>query len=408
MPQVDATSRPPVRSTLRRPLRTPLRPFASAPYWFLLPYWFLRPCLCLLSCLSLPPFAATAAAEPAPPRRVTVFVSGEEGYHTFRIPALVVTPQGALLAICEGRKTNRADHGDVDLVYKRSADGGRTWGPLRLLYEEGATALTTIGNPCPVVDQQTGIIWLPFTRDNDAVLLTSSDDDGQSWSAPRNITTQVKKKTWQWYATGPGNGIQLQHGAQRGRLIIPCDHRLQAVADRQEASHSHIFYSDDHGATWQLGGAAASRTNECAVVELSRDRLMLNMRSFRGTGKRAVAISQDGGLTWGETQDDPILIEPCVQASLLRYIPGTAQSPSPLLFVNPATTQGRHHLTVRWSGDEGRTWPVQRLLEEGSAAYSSLAQLPDGPLGVLYERADYGQIGLAVFTLDWLSAEAPQ
>ena len=122
--------------------------------------------------------SAAAAEQPA---ETTVFKAGDEGYHTYRIPALVVTKQGTLLAICEGRKTGRGDHGDLDLVLKRSTDGGKTWGKLELIYEEGGVEKVTIGNPCPVVDQTTGVIWLPFNRDNDRVLMTSSSDDGKTW-----------------------------------------------------------------------------------------------------------------------------------------------------------------------------------------------------------------------------------
>ena len=136
----------------------------------------------------------------------------------------MTTVDGDLLAICEGRKTSRADHGDVDLVMKRSSDGGKTWSPLTLVYEQGGEAKITIGNPCPVVDRTTQTIWLPFTRDNDDVLLTSSIDGGRTWAAPRTITQQVKHDDWTWYATGPGIGVQLERGPFKGRLVIPCDH----------------------------------------------------------------------------------------------------------------------------------------------------------------------------------------
>src|SRR5262245_19929694 len=191
------------------------------------------------------------AAEP--PSEVDVFNAGAEGYHTYRIPALVVTKQGTLLAICEGRKTARGDHGDLDLVLKRSSDGGKTWGPLEMIYEEGGEAKVTIGNPCPVVDQDTGVIWLPFTRDNDRVFVTSSGDDGKAWTKPREITADVKGKDWNWYATGPGNGIQLTRGKYKGRLVIPCDHRVGAdkndKANWDHAGRSHVIHSDDHGKT---------------------------------------------------------------------------------------------------------------------------------------------------------------
>lgn len=337
------------------------------------------------------------------PTRIDVFVSGNEGYHTFRIPALVVTEHGKLLAFCEGRKTSRSDHGDVDLVLKRSSDGGRTWGPLELVYEEGGDQKVTIGNPCPVLDRDTRIIWLPFTRDNDDVFVTFSNDDGMSWSRPRMITREVKKENWTWYATGPGNAIQLERGPHKGRLVIPCDHRIKSIADRRKSTRSHVIYSDDHGKSWQLGGSTEPMMNECAVVQLGDGSLMLNMRSNRGRGKRGVSLSRDGGLTWSEPADDASLIEPVCQASLVRYGWDGAESKSRLLFSNPASTSGRHHLTVRLSEDEGKTWPVSKLLYEGSAAYSCLATLPHGKIGIVFERDNYRKITFASFSLDWLS-----
>ena len=133
---------------------------------------------------------------PSRPRSTDLFVSGEDGYHTYRIPALIVTKQGSLLAFCEGRKNNRRDHGDIDLLVKRSTDGGQTWSGQQVVYEEGGSEEITIGNPCPVVDQKTGTIWLPFCRDNKNVLMTHSIDDGISWAPPIDITTDVKKPEW--------------------------------------------------------------------------------------------------------------------------------------------------------------------------------------------------------------------
>jgi sialidase-1 len=357
----------------------------------------------------LPIVVAAAIAVPsstsaADPPQIDVFTAGQDGYHTFRIPALVVTQKGTLLAICEGRKTGRGDHGDLDLVQKRSTDGGLTWGPLELIHEEGGTAKVTIGNPCPVVDQSTGIIWLPLTRDNDKVFITSSTDDGKTWDKPRDIASSVKGNDWTWYATGPGNGIQLAAGKYAGRLVIPCDHRVGAVKDDKEnwdkAGRSHVIYSDDHGQTWKLGGATDFGMNECAVVELPGGALMLNSRSYRGKACRGISISKDGGATWEPTTDDAALVESVCQASLIRGADGA------LLFCNPATPKGRHHLTVRLSQDDGQTWSHSRLLCEGSSAYSSLAILPNDDIGVLYERDDYKTLTLARFPQSWVKAGA--
>lgn len=340
--------------------------------------------------------AAMLAQEPV---RTDVFTAGADGYHTYRIPALLVGPRGALLAFCEGRKTGRGDHGDLDLVLRRSVDGGRTWEAMRLVYEEGGDAKVTIGNPCPVLDSETGTIWLPFTRDNNDVLVTSSADEGVTWSKPVVITAHVKKPGWTWYATGPGVGIRVERGAHRGRLVIPCDHR--EPLDGKAVTVSHAIFSDDHGATWALGENVAPHTNECQVAELADGSLLMNMRNYWGKdggkpesgGKRAVATSADGGKTWGPLRFDAALVEPICQASLIRA-QGT------LLFSNPASTSKRERLTVRFSRDDGVTWPESRVLHEGPAAYSCLAALPDGRIGVLYERDDYRAITLATFPLD--------
>lgn len=338
------------------------------------------------------------------PERIDVFVSGEGGYHTYRIPALIVSKEGTLLAFCEGRKTSRRDHGDVDLVLRRSEDGGATWKPMTLVYEEGDTEQITIGNPCPVVDQSTGIIWLPFCRDNDEVLITSSRDDGLTWTAPRVITADVKRPDWGWYATGPGNGIQLTRGPHQGRLVIPCDHRVNDKGDWNEAGRSHIIYSDDHGETWQLGGVTDWGMNECAVVELADGRLMLNMRSYRGLNQRGVATSDDSGLTWSAVAHDSTLIEPVCQASLIRHSWPSNHEPGALVFSNPAAKE-RHHLTVRISFDEGKTWPTEKLLYPESAAYSSLVALPNGDIGILYERDSYQRLTFSRLPWDGLTSE---
>ena len=154
------------------------------------------------------------AADPA--SQHDLFVAGEGGYHTYRIPAMVVTTRGTLLVFCEGRKTSSTDDGDNDMLLRRSSDGGRSWSVIKLVHEEGGDALVTIGNACPVVDRSTGIVWLTMNRGNDRVLLTHSRDEGKTWALPTDITEMVKKPAWGWYATGPGVGIQLRHGPHRG------------------------------------------------------------------------------------------------------------------------------------------------------------------------------------------------
>jgi sialidase-1 len=335
--------------------------------------------------------------------KVVVYARGDEGYHTYRIPALLTTPAGTLLAFAEARKNSASDAGDIDLVVKRSRDLGKTWSAMQIIWSDGDN---TIGNPCPVVDQTTGRIWLPFCRNNDRVFVTSSTDDGLSWTPPVEITATVKLANWSWYATGPGVGIQLEQGPHRGRLVIPCDNTARDTNNTTYWS-SHVIFSDDHGATWQLGGIIGPKMNECQVVELADGRLMINMRNSDSTQDyRAIATSADGGMTWSEIRHDPALIEPICQASFLRYTRAPEFARNRLIFSNPASTSSRVSMTVRLSYDEGQTWPVAKQLHAAAAAYSCLAVLPDYTLGCLYEAgvsSPYETITFARFSLPWLT-----
>lgn len=367
-----------------------------------------HPSLCLLAlpllvCGLLFPDRCRAADEPV---QTPLFVAGENGYHTYRIPSLLVSAKGTLLAFCEGRKAGRGDSGNIDLLLRRSFDGGKTWQPTQVVWDDGDN---TCGNPCPVIDRDTGTIWLVLThnlgQDTQAQILngkskgtrtvwvTKSTDDGKTWAKPVEITSNVKKPDWTWYATGPGVGIQLKSG----RLLIPCDNYVAQTKARQ----SHVIYSDDKGSTWKLGGVVGPDCNESQAVELADGTVMLNMRSYLGNNRRLVAHSKDGGLTFAKPAEDAALIEPVCQASLVRY-PGDKPR---LLFANPASTK-REKLTVRLSGDDGKTWPSAGVLHEGPAAYSCLAVLPDGVIACLYERGGkqpYENITFARFSLEWLT-----
>jgi sialidase-1 len=348
------------------------------------------------------------------PTGVPLFVSGQDGCDTYRIPALAVTTKGTMLAFCEGRRNSRSDTGDIDLLVKRSTDHGATWSAQQVIWDDAGN---TCGNPCAVVDRDTGTVWLLSTwnrgddherqiidgssKDTRRVFVTSSTDDGITWAKPREITADAKLPNWTWYATGPGGGIQIERGPHTERLVIPCDH---IEADTKHY-YSHVIYSDDHGQTWQLGGRTPHhQVNECEVVELSDGRLMLNMRNYdRSKSNRQVAVSDDGGLTWTDQRFDPALIEPICQASIRRYRWPTEDCDGVILFSNPASSQGRINMTVRASFDEGQTWPKARVLHEGPSAYSSLAILPDGRIACLYEaglRHPYELIVFAAFELD--------
>lgn len=343
-----------------------------------------------------------------------IFVSGQDGYHTYRIPALIVTQRGTVLAFCEGRMGGRSDSGNIDLLLKRSTDEGTTWSRQQTVWDDGPN---TCGNPCPVVDRETGTVWLLMTHNlgidpeskivdgtskgTRTVWVTHSTDDGLSWTDPIEITSSVKKPDWSWYATGPGVGIQLQRAPHTGRMLIPCDHKT--LGDTV-GYYSHVIYSDDGGRTWELGGSTDDGVNECQVIEKSDGTLLLNMRCSRNnqTGKRGIATSGDGGMTWSALRYDETLIEPRCQGSLLRYTWGKKLGENRILFSNPDSAK-REKMTVRLSYDEGTTWPVSRLIHGGSSAYSCLSAIPGGPILCLYERDNYGKITLARFTLAWLT-----
>jgi len=346
-------------------------------------------------------FCVTGGSAVAEPKfdQIDVFVSGHDGYHTYRIPAIVVTKKRTLLAFCEGRKSDREDHGDIDLVLKRSFDGGRTWTPMQIVHEESGTAKITIGNPAPVVDQSTGTIWLPFCRNNDRVLVTNSTDDGVTWAKPVEITKDVKRRSWGWYATGPVHGIQLTSG----RLLIPCDHRN---TKRGNKVFSHVIYSDDHGASWKLGGLAGEKRSECTAVETVDGRIYLNMRGHhKGNHLRAHAWSDDGGATWSDVKLDETLIEPVCQASVIRLTDAKRHDKNRVLFSNPACKK-RERMTVRISTDECKTWSAGKVVHAGPSAYSDLCVRPDMTICCFYERGErsaYEKITLARFNLEWLT-----
>jgi sialidase-1 len=324
-----------------------------------------------------------------------IFVSGEGGYHTYRIPALVVTRRGTVLAFCEARKSSRADHGDVDLALRRSIDGGRTWDAMRIVADDGNR---TIGNPCPVVDRRTGAIWLPYCRDNRLVLISKSIDDGATWSDPVEIPREIVSPAGHWVGTGPGHGIQVASG----RLIIPC--WADATANLGEVQTSFVIHSDDGGTSWRRGGALErDASDEAALIERADGSLYLNARSRRDKRLRAVAISRDGGENWSPVRYDPNLPEPSCQGSLVRYSAAGSHDRNRILFAGPASPSDRTRMTVRLSYDDGETWPVSRVIEAGAAAYSDLAVTLERFVLLAYEADEYRQIQLARFDIPWLS-----
>lgn len=324
-----------------------------------------------------------------------LFESGSEGYACFRIPAVAVTTKGTILAFAEGRKGGCSDTGDVDIVVKRSEDNGESWTALQVIWSDDGN---TCGNPAPVVDEDTGEIFLLSTwnlgadherdiidqksKDTRRIFVMSSSDDGRTWSDAREITGRVKREDWTWYATGPGSGIQLKKRKFKGRLVIPCDH----IEANTKKYYSHVIFSDDHGKTWATGGRTPQdQVNECKVAELPDGDLMLNMRNYdRSKRNRQVSISKDGGITWSDLFHQEALIEPVCQASLISHkFPG--EKNRCLIFSNPASETKRVNMTVRISRDKGKTWPLVKVTHPGPSAYSDLVSLSNGDIGCLYE-----------------------
>lgn len=345
-------------------------------------------------------------------QNINLYTAGTEGYNTFRIPSLLTTKAGTLLAFAEGRKNSASDTGDIDTVLKRSFDQGRTWQTLQVVCDAGPD---TCGNPTAVQDESTGRIWLFLTQNygDDAIdkivngtsrgvrtiWSTYSDDEGATWVPQVNRFSEVQRPDTRWDATGPGNGIQLKHGPAVGRLVIPAIGRN--------------IQSDDHGATWYQSGWLPSVQNEATVVELSDGTLMRNDRQNGNPEmkRRAISTSTDQGATWSPYYLDPALLDPICEASIIRYMPvdNTAGNRM-LLFSNPADAAARDNMTVRISNDDGQSWTMSKTVYKGPSAYSSLAVLPDGKVSLLFEGGEYtpyDKIMFAVFNLAWFQAAEP-
>ena len=350
---------------------------------------------------------------------VPVFVSGTEGYRTFRIPALIRLPSGDLLAFAEGRRNGMADFGHIDIVMKRSTDLGRTWSPLQVA---ASNDTLQAGNPAPVVDNSDpaypkGRIFLFYNTGNASEGMVrngkgyrqawykTSADGGVTWSDPVNITTQVHrplqpavnpawdfKEDWRSCSNTPGHAIQFGEGLYKGRLFVAANHSEGPPQPHFQDYHAHGYYTDDHGKTFHLSETVqVPGSNEVMAAALPGNGLMMNMRNQRGDVRaRIVALSKDGGETWDSTYMDLQLPDPVCQGSLLALgeagrgghddaghgdvghggaghggVGYGAADHAILAFCNDASTHRRDSLTLRISYDEGRTWPKSFLIDDG-------------------------------------------
>jgi sialidase-1 len=325
---------------------------------------------------------------------------GSGSYNNYRIPSVLVTKKGTILAFCEGREGG--DSGDINILMKSSRDNGKTWSKEFVVWDDGQN---TCGNPCSVEDMETGRIWLILTwnngKDTESAIINKksintrlpyscySDDDGATWSKPVQMPSTCKDPSWGWYATGPGIGIQLRNGQYKGRLVIPCDNSYDDPDNKLKnipsgyGYGSHVLLSDDHGKMWRMGRLIKPGCNECQVAELSDGRLLMNMRSYNSKYCRAVSISSDGGETWSEIQHDFQLVEPVCQASILDY--GDYLGKMMHIFTNPAVTSDRTHMTIRASFDDCKSWSNSRLIYSGPSAYSCLAKLKNRNIAIFFE-----------------------
>ncbi|MFJ6660776.1 exo-alpha-sialidase [Streptomyces sp. NPDC091377] len=344
------------------------------------------------------------------------YVSGQGGYATYRIPATVTTRAGTVLAFAEGRHDGAGDTGNIDVVARRSGDGGCTWGPVTVV---AAGRGDTRGNPAPVVDPRTGAVVLltsynsgRVTEDqimrgevtpeqSRRVFVQRSTDDGRTFDAPRDLTATTKRADWRWYATGPGHAVALTHGRYAGRLVVPANHSAAPPPGSPDTGRearwygAHALYSDDGGRTWRIGFVDDSydgvgNANESSAAQLPDGSLYFAARDQHGSGpgNRLDARSLDGGASLERPYAvQPTLDEvPVVQASVLQP-PGRGAS---LLFSGPSVPTARQSMAVWRSTDGGRAFTKALTLSTRKAAYSDLVALGKDTVGLLYETGGAG------------------
>lgn len=353
------------------------------------------------------------------------YVAGEGGYASYRIPAVITTGDGVVLAFAEGRRTGAADSGDIDTVLRRSTDGGCTWSPMKVVTSgKGQNR----NNPAVVFDPQTkSVILLTLVRSDTATELQirsgalppgegmqvfeqHSSDDGVSFSEPRNITDQVSRANWRWNVVGPGHGIVLQHGPHAGRIVFGANHSIappagsaqDPMADSLLAAHA--VYSDDHGRTWHIGFVQDNTDgvvngNETTAAQIPDGDVYFSTRNQNGSAAshRADAVSSDGGATLVAPLRPQASLSsvPVIEASLLQL---SGSPKAPLLLSSPSDPNARKAMTIFSSHDSGKTWAVAMKISDAPAAYSDLVQLDTGTVGLLYETGKASENETITFT----------
>jgi len=358
-----------------------------------------------------------------------VFPTKMAGIALYRIPGLVVTPKGTVLAYCEARRNTGADWGEIEVHLRRSTDGGKTWAPPQNIAHRGPRLEgnphkktggeheQTVNNPVAIVDRTTGAIEFLYCINYARCFSMRSTDDGLTWSQPTDITATFepfrRHYDWKVIATGPGHGVQLKSG----RLVVPV-----WIAFGKEGDHgpsaSATIYSDDHGQSWHAGEIAVPREgeygnpNETMITTLSDDRVLIVNRNVSKPNRKLLTTSADGATGWTKPIFHPQLWEPICMASIVAHPaqPGLLLYSAPHTLGRDAAGQEipakrglRENLTIQLSRDDGQTWPISRTLDPGKSAYSDLAVLPDGTVLCLYEAVT-GLVA-ARFNLDWVQTK---
>lgn len=331
---------------------------------------------------------------------VAVRKVGDDNVHTYRIPGIISTQKGTLLAVYDIRYDKSGDlPGNIDVGLSRSTNGGKSWEPMRIIMDMGPPhANNGVGDPAILFDPQTNKIWVAalWSKGNRSIagslpglspdstgqlVLVSSSDDGITWSAPKSITPQVKKPGWHLFFQGPGAGIAMKNG----QLVFAAQYW-----DETKIPYSTIIYSDDHGESWhgKIAGPK-SNTTESQVVETTPGSLLLNMRDNRGSF-RSIATTSDFGKTWIEHASSyNALPDPVCMGSLIKstvWVKG--EKKEVLFFSNPNTTSGRFNLTIKASTNLGVSWPKEQqiLLDERLGfGYSCITPIDASSIGILYE-----------------------
>ncbi|QKD79047.1 sialidase family protein [Actinomyces marmotae] len=352
-----------------------------------------------------------------------------------RIPAITTAPNGDLLMAYDRRPITGWDASGGDspnpnsIVQRRSTDGGKTWGAPTYIHKgETASKQTRVGysDPSYVVDSATGTIFNFHVKSYDVGFVASrpgtdaqarnviqaevstSTDNGHTWTH-RVITSDITNDP-SWYSrfAASGQGIQIQHGEHKGRLVQQFTIRSGTPGSFQQRAVS--VYSDDHGATWKAGTPVGTGMDENKVVELSDGRLMMNSRPSAGARLRKVATSTDGGQTWSEPVSDKNLPDAMNNGQIIRAFPNAAPGTDRakvLLFTNsPNQTGNRDQGTLSLSCDDGATW-THKLFRKEYVGYTTLAVQRDGSLGLLSEDVINKRITYRNFSLAWLGSDCP-